>query len=79
MAVLGELRALGLLLADVEQADTPGMRPMTRVAADMHAPVLPALKKPWALSSLTRRQPTTMLESFFLRTALAGCSPISMT
>ena len=59
--------------------EMPLMRPMTSVAAAKHAPVEPAEKKPWAWPSLTRRQPTTMELSFFLRTACAGCSAISMT
>lgn len=52
--------------------EMPLMRPMTSVAAAKHAPVEPAEKKPWAWPSLTRRQPTTMELSFFLRTACAG-------
>ena len=58
---------------------TPLMRPMTRVAAAIAAPVLPAEKKPSALPSLTSRHPTTIEESDLPRTAAAGCSPISMT
>ena len=58
---------------------TPLMRPTTRVAAARQAPVEPAEKKPSAAPSFTRRQPTTMEESFLARTAPAGCSPISMT
>ena len=59
--------------------DTPLMRPMTSVPAARQAPVEPAEKKPCAAPSFTRRQPTTTDESFFLRTASAGCSPMPTT
>ena len=55
------------------------MRPITNVPAARQAPVDPAEKKPCAAPSFTRRQPTTMDESFFLRTAFAGCSAMAMT
>ena len=57
---------------------TPLMRPMISVAAAIAAPVLPAEKNASASPSRTRRAPTTIEESRLLRTAVAGCSPISM-
>ena len=57
---------------------TPLMRPITSVAAAMHAPVEPAEKNASARPSRTSRAPTTIEESFLERTALAGWSPISM-
>ena len=67
----------GITVASAGRA-MPLARPITSVAAARHAPVEPAEKKPCAASSLTRRHPTTIEESFFLRTAWAGCSPIEM-
>ena len=43
------------------------------------APVEPAEKRPSASPARTAEAARTMLASFFLRTALAGCSDISMT
>jgi hypothetical protein len=51
---------------------------MMSVAAVIMAPVLPAEKKPCARPSRTRRQPTTIEESVWARTAAAGCSSIAM-
>ncbi len=58
---------------------TPLIRPITSVAAAMHAPVEPAEKNASARPSRTSRAPTTIEESFLERTALAGWSPISIT
>ena len=68
----------GMTVASAGRA-TPLMRPITNVPAARQAPVDPAEKKPCAAPSFTRRQPTTMDESFFLRTAFAGCSAMAMT
>ena len=59
--------------------ETPLIRPMTSVPAARQAPVEPAEKKPCASPSLTSLHPTTIEESFFFRTAFAGCSAIEMT
>ena len=50
-----------------------------RLAPTCSAPVEPAETKASPLPSASMRRPTTMLESFLARTALAGSSHISMT
>ena len=57
----------------------PLMRRRMSCAAVTAAPVLPADSTASQTPSLTRRVATTMDASFFVRTASAGCSPISMT
>ncbi len=57
---------------------TPGRRPMTRVAAAVTAPVLPAETKASASSSRTRRAPTTIDDAVLRRTACAGASSMEI-
>src|SRR5215469_4095353 len=58
---------------------TPGSAPNTILAVAIAAPVLPALTKPLATPSRTRRTPTRMLESRLERTACAALSSIVIT
>ena len=57
---------------------TPLMVRTMRLAPTCSAPVLPAETKASPLPSASIRRPTTMLESFLVRMALAGSSHISM-
>ena len=57
----------------------PLMRPTPKVAAVRTAPVEPAEKSPSASPARTAALARTMLESFFWRIAVAGCSDIEMT
>ena len=58
---------------------TPGRAPSTLLAVAMAAPVLPAVTKPWAAPSRTRRKPTCIEESRLARTACAAFSCMLMT
>ena len=58
---------------------TPLMRPTPKVAAVRTAPVEPAENRPSASPAWTAAAARTMLASFFLRTAWAGCSSMAMT
>ena len=58
---------------------TPAILPTPKLAAAKTAPVEPAEKNPSASPSRTAAQPRTILESFLVRMASVGCSPISMT
>ena len=57
---------------------TPLMRPMRNSALAMVAPVLPAEIIALAMPSRTKSAETTRVESFLLRTELAGSSCMSM-
>ena len=71
------LAAVGNTVASAGRS-TPGMTPRTILAVTMAAPVLPAVTKPLAVPSFTRRRPTRIEESRFCLTACAAFSSMVM-